>query len=196
MRTWLNRSCVAALALLALVWLTPYGAKAQSSVLNYFAQAGFAPSLPLSGPSDNPLVVSGSVYMGTAVVLTNAQVLALNSTPVTIVSAPPSGYYIDVIRWAASYSYVGAYSAGSDIKLFWGSRTTGNAASVAITASGFLTASASAIARAGGVPDNTNPPTSAAALVVQQVSPTAFTGGNASNTLTINVEYRIVKSGL
>lgn len=130
--------------------------------------------------------------------LTNAQVLALNSTPITVVPAPGAGYYVDVITVDLIFNYTGAYTVGSgdDLRLYYASRTGGNAASASIETTGFLDATADRIISVAGVPDNTNPPTTNVVVALQGVSNTAFGGGNASNTLRVVVNYRIVTTGL
>lgn len=199
MRKWFTRhnlGLVAGVVLFALSVLafTPAGVRAQANVLNYFSQA--------DSSGDNALHLGGSLYFGdhrsqfSTTTLTNAQVLALDATPITLVAAPGSGYYVDVIGAAVLFDYTAAYSGGSNLQLFWGSRTAGNAASAAITASGFLDGSADKIVKVTGVPTGTNPPTSSLALVIQAVAATAWGGGNASNAVTVVVEYRIIKTGL
>lgn len=170
-------------------------ARAQTGVLNYIS--------PTDSTGDNAYHMGGSFYLGptraqtVAVTLTNAQVLALNSTPVTIVAAPGAGKFVDVIGVTVAFHYVGAYTGGTNLKLFWGSRQAGNAASSVITVSGLLVSvSADTIVRVGGTPDGTNPPTTSLALVLEMMGNSAFGGGNASNTVTITVEYRIVTTGL
>ncbi len=70
--------------------------------------------------------------------LTNAEVLAINATPITVVPAPGAGYYVDVLAVDGIFNYTTAYSSGSNMKLFYGSRTGGNAASASMTVSGWL----------------------------------------------------------
>lgn len=146
-----------------------------------------------------PFQVRGITATGvtSAVVdLTNAQVLALNSTPVTIIAAPGAGYFIDVIGVSAIFNYTAVYSGGSDLKCFWGSRVAGNACSPAITTSGFLTNAADIIRRVGGVPDNTNPPTTNLPVVIEAIANTAFAGGDAANSVRIVIHYRRVTTAL
>ncbi len=127
--------------------------------------------------------------------LTNAEVLALNTTPVTIIPAPGSGKFIDVIGASLEFNYTGAYSSVANLRLFYSTRLTGAAASAVITGSGFLDATADTIIRVGGVPDNTNPPTTNLPVVIQQVTYAAMAGGNAANSLRVVVNYRIVNTG-
>ena len=124
--------------------------------------------------------------------LTNAQVLALNSTPVTVVAAPGSGKVVDVIGVLLSFDYTAAYTSGSDLRLWYGSRTAGSAASSAITVSGFIVSvSADTTVRVAGTPENTVMAANTA-VVIQQINGTAFGGGNASNGVTVQVLYRVL----
>mgnify|MGYP001564360554 CR=1 FL=1 len=62
--------------------------------------------------------------------LTNAQVLALNSTAVTVIDDPGDGYIVDVIDGMLFFDYTAAYTAGGsdDLRLWYTNRTTGPAA--------------------------------------------------------------------
>lgn len=188
MRKWLTRCGLCGLVLAFLVGFTPAGVQAQQTVLNYYD--------PAVG-QDNWLHVTGSVSIGTQIALTNAQVLALHTTPITIVAAPQAGYYIDVISVSIAFHYVGAYTVNSadDLALYWGNRYSGNRASSTIETTGLLTATADKVTRVQGTPDPTEPQR-ATALVIQNTSGIAFGGGNALDVVYVNVEYRIVKSGL
>ncbi len=130
--------------------------------------------------------------------LSNAQVLALNTTPITVVPAPGAGYYVDVIAVSLAFNYAGAYTvnSGDDLRLYYTSRAAGTAASSVIETNGFLTSTADIIIRVLGVPDNTNPPTTNAPVVLADTTITAFGGGNAGNSLKVIVNYRIVATGL
>ena len=129
-------------------------------------------------------------------VLTNAQVLALGQTQVTVVTAPGQGKYIDVIGVALIFDYTAAYSSVANAKLYYGRREAGNAASAQITGSGFFDASADTIIRVAGVPDNTNPPTTNVAVVIGTTTGANMAGGNASNAIRVVVNYRIVTTSL
>jgi len=129
--------------------------------------------------------------------ISNAGVLALDGTPVAVVPAPGAGYFVDVIAVQLILNYTATYTGGGDLRLYYGSRTTGNAASATITASGLLTSvTADAINRVDGVPDNTDPPTTNLAVVLQRTTTGNFGGGHAANILRVVVHYRIVRTGL
>ncbi len=158
----------------------------------------FIPSSP-STSYPVPFKAGGSEVTGiisASVDLTNAQVLALWSTPVTIVAAPGTAKSIDVVSVTLAYKYTGAYTSvsGNNLRLYYGSRQANNAASASITALGFLDATANTITRVAGVPDNTLP-TSNTAVVIQNVNGVAYGGGNASNSVRVVVNYRIVNDG-
>lgn len=123
--------------------------------------------------------------------LTNAQVLALHTTPVTIVAAPGAGKIIEVLGVVVSFDYTGAYTGGSAMRLWYGSRVAGSAASASMTASGLLVSvSADVTRRFAGTPDDTD--VSVNAAVVAQLAGAAFGGGNAANAVRIQVKYRVV----
>lgn len=148
---------------------------------------------------DVPFKANGSEATGVVskvVDLTNAQVLALNVTPITLVAAPGIGKYIDVISVNFVFKYTGAYTSPLDVRCYWGSRGAGNACSATLTGSGFFDATANIAKRVSGVPDNTNPPVTNLPVVIQQVSPSAMGGGNASNSVRVTINYRIVATNL
>lgn len=143
--------------------------------------------------NNTPQDVTGIISRATD--LTNAQVLALNTTPITVVPAPGAGYYISVVRVDLAFNYTGAYTSGSDMKLYWTSRTAGNAASGTIAVSGLLVSvTADSVSTVAGGPDGPEP-TLNAPVVLQQIAQTAFGGGNAANSLRVVVNYRIVRTG-
>ena len=128
--------------------------------------------------------------------LTNAQVLALNTTAVNVVAAPGAGFYIDVIDGALVFNYTAAYATmTSDMRLFYGARTTGNAASSLMETTGFLDATADTVMTFSGTPDDTKP-TVNSAVAIQADTLTAFTSGNASNQVFVDVTYIIRRTGL
>ncbi len=128
--------------------------------------------------------------------LTNAQVIAANITPVTILPAPGNGKYYDVVSVSLAFNYTAVYTSVQNAKLYYTSRWAGNSASAEITGSGFFDNSADIIIRVAGTPDNTNPPTTNTPVVYQSVSAAAMGGGSASNSVRVTVNYRIVQTGL
>ena len=169
----------------------------------YFTNLTTGAGLTSQGPipfqvrdqNSNPADVSGIVSRVTT--LTNTQILTLGTVPVTVVPAPGAGYFVDVIAVSLAFNYTAAYTAGADMRLFYGSASGGNAASAVITASGLLTSvTADAINRVSGVPDNTDPPTTNLAVVLQTITGVNFATSNAANTLRVVVNYRIVATGL
>ena len=128
--------------------------------------------------------------------LLNADILALNLTPYVVIPAPGAGFVTSVVNVQYYFNYTGAYSSGpTAIRLFYTSRSAGAAASGSVATSGFLTASADGLRNSTGIPDDTNPIANAA-VSLQGTTATAFTGGNAANTLRVVVWYRIVPTGL
>ena len=72
---------------------------------------------------DVPFKTNGSEATGVVskvVTLTNAQVLALNLTPITVIAAPGIGKYVDVISVNYVFDYVGAYTSPQDVRCYWG----------------------------------------------------------------------------
>ncbi len=152
-------------------------------------------------PNPVPFQVGGVDATGviSAIVdLNNTQVLALDRTGITIIPAPGTGKSIDVVGVTLAFNYTGAYTVGGgdDLKLYYGSRIGGNAASASIETNGFLTATADIAIRVAGTPDNTNPSVSNQAVVLMNTSGVAFGGGNAANSLRVIANYRIVSTGL
>ena len=127
--------------------------------------------------------------------LTNAQVLALNTTAVTVAAAPGAGYVIDVLDGMLIFNYTAAYTESTNVRLWYTHRQTGPAASNVIEMTGFLDATADAIIAFSGTPDDTRP--SANTLVsIHEVAGTAFGAGNASNQVFVDVTYMIRRTGL
>ncbi len=158
----------------------------------------FIPQNPTTA-YDVPFKANGSEVTGVVskvVDLTNAQVLALGTSPITLVAAPGLGHYVDVISVNLIFKYTGAYTSPLNVKCYWGSRIAGNACSVAATGSGFFDATANIAIRVAGVPDNTNPPVTNLAVVLTTTTGGNMGGGNASNSVRVVIHYRIVASNL
>lgn len=130
------------------------------------------------------------------VTLTNADVLALNLTPFTVIPAPGAGYVISVVNVQYYFNYTGAYSGGpTSIALWYGTRFTGARASGLVASAGFLDASADGLRNSTGIPDDTNPIANTA-VALMGTTRTGYGGGNAANSLRVVVWYRIVPTGL
>jgi len=159
----------------------------------------FQPSAPTT-TYDVPFKANGTEATGVVskvLDLTNAQVLALNQTAVTVIAAPGVGKSIDVVNVTLIFKRTGGYTSPQNVRLFYGSRSAGNAASAVITGSGFFDASASIAIRVAGTPDNTNPSITNQAVVIQQATTAAaMAGGDAANSVRVVVNYRIVATNL
>lgn len=158
----------------------------------------FKPANPTTA-YDVPFLANDSEVTGVVskmVDLTNAQVLALGTTPVTLVAAPGVGHYVDVISISLVFKYTGAYTSPANVRCYYTSRYVGNGCSAVITGSGFFDASANTAIRVAGVPDNTNPPVTNVPVVLQQTTLAAMGGGNASNSIRVVIHYRIVATNL
>lgn len=127
-----------------------------------------------------------------SVVLTNAQVLALVSTPITIVPAQGTTSITEPLGGVLSFNGIGAYTinGSNQLKIWYTSRLTGPSASAAITTVGFLDQTSAKVINFGGVPANEiiTPNT---AVVIQDTTAVAYSGGNASDTLTVRLAYRV-----
>lgn len=127
-----------------------------------------------------------------SVVVTNTQMLAIHNTPITIVSAKGANTIIEPLGGILSFNGVGSYTinGSNQLKLWYTNRATGPAATAAITTVGFLDQSVAKIINFGGVPANellsTNVP-----IVLQDTTGNAYTGGNATDTVTVRLAYRV-----
>ena len=145
-----------------------------------------------TGASPTWQLVGGNPLLRYATLtLTNAQVLALNTTPVTVLAAPGTNLGIDVLDATLSFNYTATYTNGTNLKLWYTSRAS-NAASSAIVVSGLLTGvSADASEKVLGTPDGSSPIVNAP-VALEQIYNTAFGGGNASNALVVEMAYRVI----
>jgi hypothetical protein len=117
--------------------------------------------------------------------LTNAQVLSLNSTPITVVAAPGAGFAILLLRATATFTWTAAYATNTTLNIV----PAGFTGQTQATFGTFLasTATAHRAASSGGSPvlnDNV-----ALQAFVSTGNPTA---GNAANTIKIRVYYTVV----
>jgi|TARA_Y100000310_G_scaffold98201_1_gene95939 hypothetical protein len=128
--------------------------------------------------------------------LTNAQVLALGATGITVVGAPGAGYVIDVLHGVLVFNYTGAYTESADnLQLYYTSRATGPAASSVMEMTNFIDATADTIMMFSGTPDDTTPSANTA-VVISTTTGEEFGGGNASNQVFVDVTYAVRRTGL
>jgi len=132
------------------------------------------------------------VIKSIAVDLTSAQLLALYTTPITIISAPNSDEVIQFVDAQIVYKYAtSAYTIGSATNLqFKYTDGSGTACSATASVTGLLDQSANEIRF---VPQTTSAyePASAAAIVLT-LAGANVTGG--AGTLTVKVNYRVYKT--
>jgi hypothetical protein len=121
----------------------------------------------------------------TSLTISTAQVLALNSTPLTIAAAPGAGFAIDVLSASMKMTYNSiAYTTNIQLELF----TTGATAPQVFWASS-LGLSSSAITRSQNTSGSANQLIENAALTVTVATgdPTA-----GDSDITVYVSYRII----
>lgn len=135
-----------------------------------------------------------SGLQNTRVAVTNAQMLALRATPVTLVAAPGAGKVIEFISSILMFDRTAVYTETADnmaIKYVDGS---GTAISVAIESTGFVDAAADAIYFAQPIAGTIlgvktlfeNVP-----LVLHNTGDGEFGGGNAANEVVVQTNYRV-----
>lgn len=126
------------------------------------------------------------------VALTNAEILALAASPKELVAAPGADKVIEfvgaiiVFDWTADYTET---ADNMDIKY-----SGGNPVSETIESTGFVDAGADAVINSVPVKDvimaaNT-------ALVLDNIGDGEFGGGNAANTWSVRITYRVHTLGL
>lgn len=120
------------------------------------------------------------------ITLTSAQVLALFTTPVTLVAAPAAGKYISVDEVVATLNFNSvAYTGANALEIRYtdgaGAKVTGDIAAAALNAAATRTDKAIGAAVTSAV---------AAAPIVAAVPTANPAAGNS--TLTIDVLYRVV----
>lgn len=127
------------------------------------------------------------------VALTNANVLALRATPITIVSAPGAGKVLELISITLYFDYTAAYTETADNLAVRYTDGSGVIVSQAIETTGFLDATADtmtnglpkidAIAAKTGCENK--------ALVLHNTGDGEFGGGNAANVINVRTVYRV-----
>ncbi len=149
-----------------------------------------------------------SVHENTVLTLTNAQVLALPTTPVNIIAAPGAGFVIQVIRAtgvldasagaytnvdaaaAAFFAYGGNTPKASNAALLTGTATVAQDSIFLWGGAGVSTAVLVTNGAIAGLLSNYE--NVAIDLAVDNNAMGVFTGGNAANTLKISIDYLII----
>ena len=133
---------------------------------------------------------SGAASLRTrSITLTNAQVLDLRDTPITVIPATGAGSVVDVIGVVVGFDYAAAYTGGADLRMYYGNYVSGSAASGLIASGCFVSVSADTFCRTGGAPDGTKLSTNTA--VVLASTGADFGGGNAANVVRVQILYRV-----
>ena len=156
-----------------------------------------------AGASSNWIVLGGtssaalseSVLRQQVTTLTNAQVLALRATPITVATAPGAGKLIEFVGAMLIFDRTAVYSETDDNLAIKYTNGSGVQASATIEATGFVDAAADASITA--IPaSNVNAAVSNAALVIHNIGDGEYGGGNAANTIKVIVSYRVHTTGL
>lgn len=124
--------------------------------------------------------------------LTNAQVLALRATPITVVAAPAAGFALILTGGQITITYTAAYTESSANLALRYTNGSGLQASGSIEATGFADATASSMVPIVPIQPTTAPVPAAAALVLHGEGAGEWGGGNAANVMTVTVRYRLV----
>lgn len=129
--------------------------------------------------------------------LTNAQVLALRATPITLVAAPAAGKVHEFISVMLFFDYTGAYTETADNLVVRYTNTTGIIVSGTIEMTGFIDATADTAVRGIAITDAIVAKTGcdAQALVLHNSGDGEFGAGNAANTIRVKVAYRTHAAG-
>jgi hypothetical protein len=159
-----------------------------------YADSNGVQSVDSAGAATN---VTNAVKQKTTV-LTNAQVLALRATPITLVAAPGTGKILELVSALLVFDRTAAYTETTDNLAIKYTDGAGQAVSETIETTGFVDAAADAVMPV-------KPITSAVilasagvnkALVLHNTGDGEFGGGNAANTVTAIVNYRVIATGL
>ena len=146
----------------------------------------------------NGIQLNGSGFHTASVTMTNAQFIALNLTPITVVplcsvnAVPyciPANYVAVPIYGSISFNEFATYGGGNDLKLFYTSRVSGNAASGAITFAGLFDTAASNNEQFLGAIAGPESGKTAKSIVLEEIAATAITSGDGRNTVTVLVTY-------
>ena len=131
--------------------------------------------------------ISGTVLSAT-VTVTNAEMLALRATPKTLVSAPGAGKVLEFVS-AMFYcnTAAGAYTNPQQMAV----RDNNTTGAVRSGSTSVNLVNTTTPAYAYTAPQNTNPAANVP-FVLHNTGGSEMTGGNAANTMTVIVAYRIL----
>jgi hypothetical protein len=136
-----------------------------------------------------------------AVSLTNAEVLALRATPITLVAAPGAGKVLEFVSACLLFDYTAAYTqsnATDDLAVRYNNAGTLTTVSETIEATNFLTGVTAdtinfAIPKVDPIVTKANAEDKPLAL--HNIGAAELGGGDASNALRVKVAYRVHTTG-
>ena len=138
---------------------------------------------------ENPV---GTPAMNQATVtLTSAQLLALSTTPITVIPAPPAGYYVFPTYYTMQYHFGGtAYAGSGSCSLIYGLPPVVNPTNLITlynwTAASGIIHAAFSCTFIGICGEGLTPYTTVNGAAVMFTAPTALTLGNGTLTITLN----------
>lgn len=147
---------------------------------------------------DFVLVPAGEGYTQYAqVALTNAQMLALRATPITLVAAPGAGKMIEFISAELFFDRAGAYTETADNMAIKYADGSGTAVSETIEATGFVDAAGDVAIKVAPAASTVIAKASAEnlPLVLHNTGDGEYGGGNAANEILVKVAYRVHSTG-
>lgn len=131
-----------------------------------------------------------------SVTLTNTQLLALRATPITLIAAPGAGFVLKVVSGQAFFDYTAAYTeSAANIAVRY---ENGSGVSIFVFEStGFVTATADTMVQGDSITAAITAKTGCdnKALVLHNNGAGELGGGNAANTITFRVLYRVIPVG-
>jgi hypothetical protein len=140
----------------------------------------------------------GGGVLQASISLTNSQIKALVGTPITLVAAPGSGNFVNIINGSSSLTYGGtnAFTNASNvpISLFFGANTNAAICEVLSQQSVVATSSQFFIGAPAMLGANASSTANNAAVIISIPSGSTNIGGNAANnnTMKVFVTYQIL----
>ncbi len=145
--------------------------------------------MPVIEQTEDAGVAGGHRVLFADVQLTNAQLLAVRATPITLVAAPGAGWAIVVDDVDFYFDSAGAYTVGlNDMAVEYAS----GADIFTVETVGFMD-QATDQARVQSGPTTLFTPVANSAVRIVNSGASEFTGGNAANTLSIRVHYHLIQ---